>query len=566
MVKKIISYFVFILVGFTSLANALPDLETDFKRLNLDIVKDLKPGKVGRDYVIDGTKGDDVRGDGTILNPWKTISRAFDYYAKRPAPGDVIRIKAGVYRERLFIRNCGTKENPIMIGPFGNGEVIIDCSSEIKGWDLYKDKIYKANCSFVPTAVVVDERPCFPEFSLDKLKEFEWYYDVKEKIIYLCLDKGSSPASRDIGVLSNDGYQDGVLINDAHYITLYGLTVKYAGGRGISILGNYIIIKKCNVKFNGGIGINIFTYNKTQSFNTEILNNNIYHNFMRNWPRGRYKWGGWGGGIISHGTPNIQLKGNIVHNNGGEGIVTHGGQGGSAILDNIVYDNWSVNIYIDHQPNSVIENNLIFCNEPEPRDLYNNGDDNPNDGKNLRRLRAEGMMTADESSPATFKNAKITKNIIINCRRGITHYGKGQGSGLKDVFVANNTIIVPDAKGQGEEYIGINVPYNNGNNVNTVYSNNIIYASHSKTRLLSMETPLSLGVGNFGGVIFKNNIWYHDNNTRPFHIGPQWLDLYDFDFFSWQKVCKDKCSGDIYQKPDLKDLPDIKAITERYNN
>ena len=522
---------------------------------SLNVLNNLKAGRAGKNYYINAAIGNDKNNGLAPETAWKTIGRAFDHYSGRPAPGDVILIASGVYRERLWIIANGTVENRIIVGPYGDGEVTIDASNKIEGWTLHSDKIYKANCPFNPIAVVMDEKPLFPELSLEKLGKDKWYYDTKTKTIFIYIHDGNNPTTHDIGILEDNEYQEGIFLNQTSYVTLYGLTVKYAGGHGISVLGSNNYIEKCNLKFNGKAGITVWSYEDTISSNVEVIKNHIYHNMLRNWPRGRYKLGLWGAGGFTD-APNTKFIGNVVHKNGGEGLLALGKNGGVIFRDNIVSDNWSVNIYVDNHPNSVIEQNFIFCTNPDPNDLYNNGDKTPQDGRNFRRLRAEGIMTADESEPATFRNAKIINNIIIGCRRGITHYNKAKNSGLKDVLIANNTIILPATKGLNEDFIGINVPYNRGNNSNAVYANNIVYGTHPSTFLLSVDTGLSLGNDYFHGLKLLNNIWYHPNNLKPFNIGPRWIKLYHLSFADWLKKCQDKnqSNGNINKDPKFTDI------------
>lgn len=515
--------------------------------LNSEIYKDL--GKFGQDWYVDGKKGSDENGDGSSLSPWKTIGKGINGLK----PGDALLISAGVYQEQLNINRGGTEEHHILIGPKGDGEVIIDPSMELKEWGVYdaSKHIYQATYPSKPTAIVVDEIPLYPEFSLSNINPGTWFYDNNKKIIYLCLPGVVNPVSHEIGVIADDKDQNGILVYGCNYITFYGLTIRYSGGRGIAIMGNNNKIEKCTFKFNGVTGLSIFNDGGTISKNNQVIKNRIYYNIMRNWPRGRYKSGGWGAGATSQGATNTQFVDNIVHNNGGEGLVAYGGEGGTIIKDNIVYDNWSVNIYIDNQPNGTIERNLVYCNEPNKNDLYNNEDDNLADGKNLKRLRAIGIMTADENyglnPPANLNNILIANNIIIDCRMGISHYGQAQNSGLKNVLVAHNTIIVPNVKVIDEEYAGIKVPYNNGNNLNTLYRNNIVYASNPQTYLLVIETnPLELG-NNFSGVAFDHNLWYHSCRETPFHIGPKWTNNFNLDFNDWLK----KNPTDLYANPML---------------
>ncbi len=517
--------------------------------LNPEIYKEL--GKFGQDRYVDGKKGSDENGDGSSLSPWKTIGKGIGSLK----PGDALLISAGLYRERLNISTSGSEEQRILIGPKGDGEVIIDASIQLKEWSVY-DKargIYQAACSFKPTAVVVDERPLYPEFSLSSVNPGTWFYDNNKALIYIYIPGGNDPALHEIGIINDDTDQNGILVYRQNCITFYGLNVRYSGGRGIVIMGNNNRVEKCTFAFNGCGGVSICNESAV-SKNNQVIKNSVYYNFMRNWPRGRYKSGGWGAGAYSHDAVNTQFIGNIVHNNGGEGLLAYGGEGGTIFRDNVVYDNWSVNIYIDNQPNGIIERNLVFCHEPDKSDLYNNGDNDPSDGRNFRRLRAIGIMTADEdyglNPPANLNNILIANNIIIGCRMGISHNAAARNSGLKNVLVAHNTIIVPDAIGAGEEYIGIKVPYNNGNNLNTVYRDNIVYATNPQTYLLAIETNPSGLENNFSGVSFAHNLWYHSSREKPFHIGQQWTN---------NKVSP----ADLYADPLLNDVSGYSA--ERVN-
>src|SRR5262249_50724604 len=176
----------------------------------------------------------------------------------------------------------------------------------------------------------------------------------------------------------------------------------------------------------------------------QVVKNEVFHNFMKNWPRGRdgFKWGGWGSGIGIQATPRALVQGNVVHKNGGEGITSYLGAGGVVVRDNVVYDNWSVNIYMDNQPNGVIENNYVYSHEPDGQDLYN-GDPDPSDGQSWKRLRPIGIMTADEdyggSPAATLDNVSVANNVVVNCRKGFSHYAAAAGWGLTNVQGLVNT-------------------------------------------------------------------------------------------------------------------------------
>ena len=72
---------------------------------------------------------------------------------------------------------------------------------------------------------------------MSEIKRGEWYYDGED--IYLYVPDGNNPSLHDIGVIEDNKYHPGIFLNHAQYVTIYGLTVKYAGGHGISILGSH---------------------------------------------------------------------------------------------------------------------------------------------------------------------------------------------------------------------------------------------------------------------------------------------------------------------------------------
>lgn len=498
----------------------------------LNVYKDLQQG-VGTIYYVDGTKGNDKNLGTSWLQPFKSIGRAVDQYQGLKA-GDTVVIKPGVYKERITISSKGLPENRILIGPAGKGEVIIDASMPTGPWEEFSAGVYKARCEKKPRTIVVDEVPIFPEFTLDAVQESRWYYDEAEKTLYMKVAGGDSPDNHEVGIIEDGKYGHAVFLHNAENVTLYGLTIKYAAGKGVEILGPNNRVEKCKIMFNGSTGIGVFSHENIRTFNSQFVKNYLYHNYIRNWPRGRYKSGGWGSGIGGNTSERNIIRGNIVTKTGGEGINATGHY--DIIEDNISYDNWSVNFYVDNRHDVTINRNFSYCTDPNPKELYNNGDPTPEDGKNLRRLRADGIMTADEYKIAEAENIRITNNVVIGCRRGFNHYPLGEGSGLKNFLVANNTFILPNRNSESENYTGIRIPYNDGNNINTIFRNNIVYGTHVDTILLSVQTSL-VGTGDpFKGIMLDHNIFYHTKGSRKaFHVGPRWSQFSRMDYYQIEK-------------------------------
>ncbi len=517
----------------------------------------VAPVGVGQVWYVDGTNGNNSNAGVSSGAAFKTVQKGIDMARH----GDTVMIRAGLYRERLVFHTSGTAQGRIVVGPYGDGRVILDASTAVTGWTLVAGQVYRATPGFTPTAVVVDDIPLFPEFSQGALTEGRWYFDSSTGALYLWAPGGGNPATRDVGVITSDLSQQGVELYVISYVTLYGLTVRFAGGNGIMVYGDYVRVEKSRALFNGKAGVTFLADSQNTTAGGALIKSEIYFNVITNWPRGRWKWGGWPGAASSQGTPNFTFQGNLSHRNGGEGLAAYLGSGGTIFQDNIVGDNWSVNIYNDNQPNGTITNNLIVCHTPDPRDAYNNGDTTPEDGLVLRRLRAEGIMTADEyygvTPAANLQNVLIANNVILNCRRGLQHYGQAAGSGLRNVRVLNNTIVVPSVLNSGETggYIaGISIPYNNGNNVGAIYENNLVYATNPATWVLYGDieaSPLDL----FSGLTMDHNLWFHTANAKPFHWGLAGYSSFDYAFTGWVGLPGAVHGvGDIYADPQLIDL------------
>ena len=87
--------------------------------------------------------GDDVSGTGTIELPFKTIQKA----AKVALPGDVVQVRAGIYRETVIPSKSGTVGNPITFQPYQNEMVTISGTEIVTGWTMSSGNIYTATLS-----------------------------------------------------------------------------------------------------------------------------------------------------------------------------------------------------------------------------------------------------------------------------------------------------------------------------------------------------------------------------------------------------------------------------------
>ena len=69
-------------------------------------------------------------GPGTVKRPWRTISKA----AASVGPGDVVVIRAGVYRERVVVKTDGTAAQPIRFEAAPGEWVVLTGADRLTGW------------------------------------------------------------------------------------------------------------------------------------------------------------------------------------------------------------------------------------------------------------------------------------------------------------------------------------------------------------------------------------------------------------------------------------------------
>ena len=136
----------------------------------------------------------------------------------------------------------------------------------------------------------------------------------------------------------------------------------------------------------------------------------------------------YGSGTIVH---NAVIQNNTVYNCWGEGISTWLADG-TVIQDNISYDNFSVNLYVNNARNVVVQRNLVY-----------NSPNNPNHYANVQH----GAFTlADEVIPSndlihSSSNNSVVNNMIYNAEFCMFCWTSVANTGLRNVLIANNTIV-----------------------------------------------------------------------------------------------------------------------------
>jgi len=498
------------------------------------------PTSNGNVYHVAKTGSDSNNGlsEGTA---WLTMAKAMDRYTNRGgANGAIVLVHAGTYYEGFTVPETWTRgttpEDGIIVSAAGDGEVIFDRSwtPHFGAWSVHSGSIYKSTADSIPAlgirSVIIDDDfySYHPKTSLVAVgAEGDWYFDQATGVIYVyTLSSKGDPTDDDVIISNDDGGSSssyGVTFHDnGNYVTLYGVTVRGSASHGIfdSTGNTNNKIEQCEIKYHakGGIAFDSASY-------SSVIKSLVHGNIMRNWPRGKWNSvcadinaGGWPAGLGGSGSDHMTISGSIITDNSGEGTLFYKGAGENTWEDNIVGNNWSANIYADNFANPTIRRNFLFSTKVFGiADIGEHCTVEADQQRVLRRCRPEGVMTADEDygTGANYTGGKIYSNVILGCRRGVTHYGEATGSGVKNTKVYNNTIVLPNSDPSliADVFYGISYSYMAGNNTGSEVKNNVIignaggYGSVVKWLEVGETDP---------GIVWNYNVYYHPNNATPF--------------------------------------------------
>lgn len=137
---------------------------------------------------------------------------------------------------------------------------------------------------------------------------------------------------------------------------------------------------------------------------------------------------GWGSALkVKVDGEDITLTRNLIYHNWGEGVaVTRGKK--VVVRQNYVYDNFSVNYYVDNSIDVLVEGNLATCT--------------PDSGFEREGKRANAFMIGEEYYDgwgAQLEGVILRNNIGLFCNRGFLFGGSDVGGGLVDVSLVHNT-------------------------------------------------------------------------------------------------------------------------------
>ena len=428
--------------------------------------------------------------DGNDANDGLSLATAFQTIQHASAvvqTGDQVFVRGGTYQGPVDITTSGTSSDPIVFSAYLDEIPVIVESETDSNWMTYTGDIYQATINPLIRHVVIDGQILNQALSLHTLAEGEFLQ--VGGILYVWCPGGGSPANRDTGIIRSEATADrGIVTISGSYVEFIGFVLSYAPERGISTWeADNVIIRNCNVSYASFHGIYI-----GKGFNCEVVNCKVHHTVLQNWPRGSAQF--HDAGIVYYSGGNGLIEGNLVYLNHGEGIGTKGGFGepgvaGLRIGRNTVYDNWSVNIWIDHGTDVTVDRNFAFVSGSQPF-------------PELPKSTPAGILCAEEigfGQPGDLKNGTVTNNIVTGCREGFGFWNDRLGSGLNNFLVAHNTFI---------------------DNVNgAVIIEDGIHTSTFLNNIFHQTDNFLINIINPDGVLFDYNSWYHHSYDTVFGWG-----------------------------------------------
>lgn len=272
-----------------------------------------------------------------------------------------------------------------------------------------------------------------------------------------------------------------VLFLIARHLEVRGFEIRSGKTQGISAFGpgsvlNHVVIEDNVIHDCWLSGIYIGWSNPVDPPSDFLVRGNvIYRNALANEVPPRTSWPfGVGAGISTR----VALKDNQVFENFGEGIgfflSSH-----CTVVDNVVRDSYSVNVYLDNATDCLVERN--FAHSTGLVEFFRF--DEP----------AAGVVIANESYPFANPSARntIINNVLVDTGRGFRYGNYQEGGGLIDTLVANNTLV-----GASGALLEIDADTHAGSRIT-----NNLFVQASSDPLTWVDEPL-------GGVSFDHNQWF----------------------------------------------------------
>jgi hypothetical protein len=259
------------------------------------------------------------------------------------------------------------------------------------------------------------------------------------------------------------------------WVTLQNIVITESGDYGLRIAGDNCIIDNVEVSYSWRSGMVFVGVNTGTATNCTIYNNSYSYN---NCSRQAGYCGTWGASFTATGSSNITLENSVIYNNWGEGASFYNNVSNSIIQDNMIYDNGSVNLYLDSTYNCTAQRNILYYSST------------------TTGCGAENLALRREYPSSTFRGNAIVNNFIKGgnwpLRAGLSH----NGGALVDTVIAYNTVV--NDRSSADYLFTISGP--SGSHSDSEVRNNIFYEEVNAQYSIAYA-------GDTTGIEFSNNLW-----------------------------------------------------------
>lgn len=332
-------------------------------------------------------------GNGSTEHPWKTIARA----AGQVAPGDVVMIHDGVYREYVDVKTSGTAAAPIVFQAAPGAHVVLTGADELTNWQPGQDgqPIYHVPWPyrFITWSphmthpddnfhrligrceqVMVEDYQLRQVLSASQLAPGAFFADTTNQVIEVWdaagrnLNKVPVEASVRQEILSVEGgyvavrglhfryaanmAQHGAVVLAGSHDTLEDCTLEDMNSCGASFIADHQTVRRCVFRDNGQLG---FGANRAHDllFTDCLVENNNTKGFNRGWEAGGDKL------VLCH---NAVLERSRFLRNRGHGIWFDIGNEQCVVRQCLIADNENCGIFDEISYGLQAHDNVITGN------------------------------------------------------------------------------------------------------------------------------------------------------------------------------------------------------------
>ncbi len=326
---------------------------------------------------------------GTQTAPFGSIQKA----ANLAGPGTTIYLRGGVYHEAVGINNSGTATQPIVMTNYPGERPVIDGA-----YTLPEGQPARYNTTVQPNLFFVWEALVRIKGSHIRFSGIEVMRSLGRGII--------------VGYKANDFSTDVRVQNcSAHDTRNAPLLVLYADN---------VLIEGCDFYY----GSNYATHDRPA---TEL-----------NWPSA----------VSATSSNNVTFRGNLVHENWGEGLAPTTDSTNVIVENNVIYDNFALQLYIHRSQHVLVQRNLLYhTNNP----LFRRG----GDPSTCIALNNEDNFVGS----IMVRDVTIINNIMVGCQRNLAFWNPPPAKGMftQDVWVRNNTLVNAVVNNSSQSAVGISI-------------------------------------------------------------------------------------------------------------